>query len=193
MSAHRRRWLVLAAALTAVLVTVGCGSGAGEDSSSAATGLDDRTGSSTTTATADSGSEVASADGCDIVSDQVAADVLGVEIVRREAHGEPGSGSVSCIKGTARATGPVSDQSGTSFVSVAQVAGAASLVDEASAEAGSLSVAGVGDRAVFLPSAGVLFIADGADEMQVQVVKAGVPGSQQDCVTVANDMLERRN
>ena len=146
--------------------------------------------STTTTATADTvestGSDEASGDACDIVSDDVAVEVLGIEIVRREGH-EDGQ-SVSCIKGTERNN----DLTTGFYVSVADFIGGAVIFDQASAEEGSEQVAGLGDRAVFLPNAGVLYIADGADAVSVQVVKAGVPGSQQECVTVANDVLERR-
>ena len=114
--------------------------------------------------------------------------MLGVEIVRREGHGEPGGSSVSCIKGKARAVEP----SDFFYVSASVVAGGVALVDESAGEQGSQSVAGLGDRAVYVPSAGALFVADGGDAVQVQVVKAGVPGSQADCVTVAKDVLERR-
>jgi len=185
----RSRRTVLAAVLLGGLLIAGCGSGDGTDAGSTATaeGFEDSADDDTTptTTTADSGSEEASGDACDIVSDDVSAEVLGVEVVRREPHGEPGSGSVSCIKGLERTDDPASF----SYVSVAVVAGAAALVDEASAEEGSQPVAGLGNRAVYVPSAGALFIADGADGVQVQVVKAGIRGSQQDCVTVANDVL----
>lgn len=130
-----------------------------------------------------------SGDGCDLVSDEVAAEVLGVEIVRREAHGEPGSQGVSCIKGLER-TG---DPAGFFYVSVAVVPGGSVLIDEASAQEGSQPVDGLGDRAVYVPNIGALYVAEGADAIQVQVVKAGVPGSQQDAVTVANDVFERRS
>ena len=43
---------------------------------------------------------------------------------------------------------------------------------------------------VYVPSAGVLVIADGDDVIQVQVVKGGVPSSKADAVTVANDAFD---
>jgi len=178
----RRRRSILTVVLVSAILATGCGSGDDADA-----------GSTATVALADAAEFEENEEACEIVSDEVAAEVLGVEIVRREGHGDPGSGSVSCIKGTARLTDQDSDFSGMSFVSVAEVAGGAVIVDEASTQEGSQAVAGLGDRAVFLPNAGVLFIADGADEVQVQVVQAGVPGSQEDCITVANDVLERRS
>lgn len=186
--------LVAGAALVGGLLTSGCGSGNGRAAGSTTTAASrDASEQSTTTTATDvsepsAESDKASGAACDIVSDDVAARVLGVEIVRREGHGEPGSPSVSCIKGKARAVDP----SDFFYVSTSVVTGGVALVDESAAEQGSQSVAGLGDRAVYLPSAGALFIADGGDAVQVQVVKAGVPGSQADCVTVAKDVLERR-
>ncbi len=66
------------------------------------------------------------------------------------------------------------------------------LADQAASEKGSKPVSGLGDRAHFLPNAGALFIIDDDDLVQVQVVKVGKPGSQQDCVTVAKDVLSKR-
>lgn len=183
-SAPRRA--VLAAVVISGLLAAGCGSDNGSDAAPTATTAsgDDST---STTATADTAEP--SGDGCDIVSDEVVAEVLGVEIVRREATGDPGSASVSCLKGTERADDPADFF----YVSVGIVAGGTALVDQSSAEQGSQTVDGLGDQAVYLPSAGALFIADGTDLVQVQVVQAGVPGSQEDCVTVANDVLDRRS
>jgi len=75
---------------------------------------------------------------------------------------------------------------------VSVIVDGAVLVDQAGAEPGSQSVAGLGDRAVYLPGDGALFIADGADVVQVQVRRGDEAGSQQDCVTVATDVLDRR-
>lgn len=181
----RRRRMALAVVLVGGVLIVGCASSDDSDASSSTTtaGSDD----SATTTTA--GSDDVTGDACDIVSDDVAADVLGIEIVRREANGEPGSESVSCIKGTERADDPADYF----YVSVGVIAGGSALVDQASTELGGQPVDGFGDRAVFSSSAGTLFVADGDDGVQVQVVKAGVPGSQEDCVTVAEDVFARRS
>ena len=183
----RRLPAILAAALITGVLAAGCGSDDGANSTSTSAGSADST---TSTAASDTdGSEEAGSGACDIVSDKVAAEVLGVEIVRREGTIDPASGGASCIKGTERQA----DLADAYYVSVSVVPGGTALADEFSAQEGSQEVAGLGDRAGYLPSAGVLFIADGTDYMQVQVVKAGVPASQQDCVTVAKDLLSRRS
>lgn len=174
---------VVAAVLGGVLLSA-CGSGGGEDSSPKST-------SSGSAATPDAGdaSKAPSGGACDIISDDVASAVLGVKIVRREGNGEPGSASVSCIKGLERSNDPKQF----SYVSASVLAGGGStLVDQAKTIEGNRPVAGLGDRALFVPSVGGLFIVDGADGVQVQIVKAGKPGSEQDCVTVAKDLLSRR-
>ncbi len=188
----RRLRAILGAALITGVLAAGCGSDDGASSASTTTaGSTDTSGDSTTStaASATDGSEEADGGACDIVSDEVAAEVLGVEIVRREGTADPASGGVGCIKGTERQV----DLADGYYVSVSVVPGGTTLVDEASAEEGSQPITGLGDRAVYLPSAGALFIADGTDAVSVQVVKAGVPASQQDCVTVAEDVLSRRD
>lgn len=174
---------VVAAVLGAALLAA-CGSGGGEDPSPRST-------SSGSAATPDGGdaSKEPSGGACDLVSDDVAAAVLGVKIVRREANGEPGSPSVSCIKGLERSNDP----SQFFYVSASVVAGGgATIVDQAKNIEGNKPVAGLGDRALFVPSVGGLFIVDGADGVQVQVIKAGKPGSEAECVTAAKDLLSRR-
>lgn len=188
----RRLRATLAAALITGVLAAGCGSDDGASSASSTTGGSAGTSADSTTTTAASdtdGSAEADSGACDIVSDEVVAEVLGVEIVRREGSNDPASGGASCIKGTERQA----DLANAAYVSVGVVPGGTALLDEAGAEEGSQPVAGLGDRAVYLPSAGALFIADGIDLVQVQVVKAGVPAGQQDCVTVANDVLSRRS
>jgi hypothetical protein len=191
---RRRRWLTLGLAITTCVLVGGCGSG---DNSTEASGVEQSTASSgpsaadpvssTTTPTSDSGGTEAG-DACDIVSDEVAAEVLGIEIQRREPHTDATYKTLSCIKGTERAT----DMSKVSYVSVSILPGAGSmLLDQASSEAGSVPVSGLGDEAVYLPGTGALLISDGVDGVQVQVVKAGKPAEQQDAVTVAQDVLER--
>jgi len=118
----------------------------------------------------------------------VAAQILGIEIVRRESNVDATTGGIGCIKGTER----VDDLTTAFYVSISVTPGGAAFVDQASAEAGSQSVPAVGDSAVYLPSAGALFAADGADLLQAQVVKAGVPGTLDEAITVAQDVLANR-
>jgi hypothetical protein len=174
-------------ALALVIVTAGCGSGSGSGGDASATGT------ASESATPDAkASEAPKSDGapCDLVSDEAVTAVLQVKIVRREPHGKTGSPSVSCVKGLKR----TNDPGKFSYVSVAVVGGGAEvLLDQVDAKAGSSPVGGLADRAIYLSSAGALFIADGDDAVQVQVVKAGQPGSRTDCVAIAKDVLSRRH
>jgi hypothetical protein len=125
---------------------------------------------------------------CDLVSDDVAADVLGVRIARREPHEK--EGSATCIKGTERSD----DMDSNSFVNVNVFSGqgAKQLANQADVEEGSKQVSGLGDRAFFLPNAGALFVVDGDEVVNVQVVKQGKPSTQGDAITVAKDVLSNR-
>jgi hypothetical protein len=178
----RPRWLVAAA----VVVTLIAGCGGGDDGGGNASA--GSTGSTSTSAGAAVTTPTKSGDACTIVSDAVVADVLGVPVTRREPHEDEGSGTVSCIKGVER----TSDVTTISYVSVSVFGGGGALVDAARAEAGSQPVAGVGDQAVYVPSAGALSVADGSAAIVVQVVRAGAPGDQHETTTVARDVLSRR-
>lgn len=181
---------ILAALLVTGVLAAGCGS---DDAASSATttGSEDSADDTTTTEATDSNDdEDTSGHGCDLFSDEVTTEVLGVAIARRDANGEPASGIVSCLKGTER----VEDLADSYYVSASVFEGGGSvLFDEATSGGDSQPVDGLGDQAAYIPSAGVLFIVDGADGLSVQVVKAGVPASQQDCVKVAKDILSRRS
>ncbi|MEO5900690.1 MAG: hypothetical protein ABIR68_11265 [Ilumatobacteraceae bacterium] len=134
----------------------------------------------------------AATDGCEIVSDTTAVAVLGVELARREGKVDTTGTSKSCIKGTARVVlgaGGATDLSAGFYVAVGVLAGGAPLFDNAATEDGSLPVPGIGDRAAFNASIGTLFIVVGSTYVQIQVVKAGAPGNQQDTQTVATDVL----
>jgi len=179
----RRRGIALAIAVSATLLASGCGSGGGDDgksTDSAAAGTDTLPASDTAPASeSDSNGDLEEGGaGCDLISDEVAASVLGVDIVRREPQEDPTTGGVSCTKGNELGT----------FVLISVTPGGAALVDEASSEADSVAVPGVGDRAEYVADA-ALFIASGADLVTVQVSRGGVPGSLDDCLTVAEDVL----
>ena len=191
-SAQRPFRLLAVLAVIAMCVLAACGGGGGDDDAADPPSGDDGT---TVTTAADDEDGVADEgdDGeddedtggpCDMVSDEVVAEVLGIEVVRREPHEE--GPSVSCIKGTER----LDDVQQGSFVSVGRIADGAALVDAFSAEAGSVSV-DLGDRAVYVPSAGVLSVALGEDVLQVQVFKQGTMGTQDEVVTVAEDVISR--
>lgn len=183
----RVRWLALGLAVTTGLLVGGCRSG--DDSRDVP-----RTGSSITSRSPsqtadDSGLHEAGSDTCDIVSDEVTSEVLGIEVERREPHMDASGKVLSCIKGTKRVT----DMSMAYYVSVSIIPTAGSmLLDRASSQAGGVPVSGLGDEAVYLSGLGTLLVTDGGDGVQIQVVKAGRPGEQQDVVTVAEDVLDRR-
>lgn len=183
------------AAVTIALLTAGCGSGGGDDgksTDSAAAGTDTvaagdtatGTGDTATESQGDGGSDGGGA-GCDLISDELAASVLGIDIVRREPHEDATTGGVSCIKGTER----VQDLSQASYVSISATPGGAAFFDQTIEGAPTESVPGVGDRAEFLADAASLIIAAGEDLVTVQVVKGGVPSSLDDCLTVAEEVL----
>lgn len=195
---HRLR-TILATAFITGLLAAGCSGSGDDDTDTASTdtteGSEDTTAdaSEDTTTTNETSDTVEpseeSDEACDIVSDDVAAEVLGVEIVRREGNTDPASGGASCIKGTERADDP----SQFHYVSAGVIPGGGSIMaDQFAGQEGSEDVAGLGDRAIFVPGIGALIVVDGADALQVQVVKAGVPSGLEDCVKVAEDMLDRR-
>jgi hypothetical protein len=185
-----RRGLPVMGALIIGLLATGCGSRNKVDEvamGAVAEGVATADLSTMTLAGERSGHSATSGDTCSIVSDEVAAKVLGIKIVRREPTGDP-TGAFGCIKGTER----VSDMTKVYYVSASVTPGGAAFLDQATAQAESVSVPGLGDRAVFLTGLGALFVAVGTDMIYVQVVKAGVPSSQADAVTVAKDVLGRR-
>ena len=106
------------------------------------------------------------------------------ELERREPNGDL-TQTYGCIKGTDR----VDDLSAGSYVSVSFIKGGAAIVDQFASEPASVSVTGYGDKAVYVPDAGAMSIAVGADSYQIQVVKGGRPSDQADATAVADDVL----
>jgi len=175
-------------ALTIVLLVAGCGSsdtpetaatdsGAAESDTAADTG--------TTPAADDNGDSQNGGDGCDLISDDLAAEILGIEIVRREPNSDPTTGGLSCLKGTER----VEDLSQASYVSASVTPGGAAFFDQTIAEAETETVSGLGDRAEYLAVAASLIIAAGTDLVTVQVIQGGAPGALEECITVAEEVL----
>lgn len=185
-----RHALVIATVLATAIGSAGCGSqskadtpSAGKSGSSSTPGPSSPT-SATPTADKSDGSQP---DACDMVSDDVAASVLGIKIVRREPHSEPGTQSVSCIKGLPRA----SDPKDFTFVSVALISGGGTAMSGELAQAGGREVSGLGDRARFLPDVGAIYVVKGADLVSAQVTKGGRPGTQEQSTRVMQDVLSR--
>lgn len=183
-----RPWL-LAAALTIGLLAAGCGSDDTPDTVATDSATDETSATDDSAATSDGddgGDSAAGGDGCDLISDELAADILGVEIVRREAHTETSTGGVSCVKGTER----VADLSQAYYVSVSVTPGGAAFFDETIAGAGTEAITGVGDQAAFLSTAASLIIAADTNLVTVQVIQAGAPGTLEECITVAEEVLD---
>jgi hypothetical protein len=177
-----RRYAVVLVLITGIVAS-GCGSSSGSGDEAAST-----PGSASSPKAGGTTEEKASNDVCDLVSDDVAVQVLGVKIARREAQGDPGGPSYSCIKGSKRTSNPKD----ITYVNASVIAGGAAAADQAAGQKGSKPVSGLGDRAFFLADAGALFIVDGKDLVEVQVVKSGVPSGQKDATIVAKDVLSRR-
>ncbi|MBA3338651.1 MAG: hypothetical protein H0T54_02685 [Geodermatophilaceae bacterium] len=185
-----RNWLA-AWGLVVGLLLAGCGSGKQATSTDAtAGGSDTSADNSTVTDTTDATDPAdetggSGGDGCDLISDDLVTQVLGIEVVRREANTDATTGGVSCIKGTERVT----DLTQSSYVSVSRTPGGAAFFDQTIEGAPTEPVPGVADRAEFLAAAASLIIAAGEDLVTVQVVKAGVPSSLDDCLAVAEEVL----
>ncbi len=189
-TSHRRhRGLTgLAAAAILLIGLTACGGGSDDDDADDPPGTEEET--TVTTAPDDESTDDApeddeSGEACDIVSDDVVMEVLGFDdIPRREPHEVAGQ-STSCIKGSER----TDDLSTASYVNVSLLIGGKPLVDQAATEADAVEVPGLGDQAVFVPSAGALSVAVGDDAYLIQVVKDGAPSDQADATTVAEDVL----
>jgi hypothetical protein len=185
---HRRGLTGLAAAAILLVGLAACGGGGDDDAADDPPGTEEET--TVTTAPEDEATDEApedegSGEACDIVSDEVVLEVLGFDdIPRREPHEVEGQ-STSCIKGSDR----TDDLSTASYVNVSLLIGGKPLVDAAASEADAVEVSGLGDQAVFVPSAGALSVAVGDDGYLIQVVKNGKPSDQAAAVTVAEDVL----
>ncbi len=191
---HRKRRLgrgLAASIAAATLILAGCGGGSNDAATSPSTAASDPDTSSSSTG--DSATETTAADvpesgdNCDIVSDEVVAEVLGVEVERREPSSQPEAQTVGCTKGPELGDVPT-------FVSVYVVSGGAPGFEEftaggAEGSEGLEPVDGLGDRAISMP--GAVVVAVGTDIVSVQVFKAGQPGSREDLITVANDVIGR--
>lgn len=163
------------------MILGGCGGGSDTATKTEPDTSSSSTGDSVTETIAADAPE--SGDTCDIVSDEVVAGVLGVEVERREPFSEPESQTVGCKKGPELGDVPT-------FVNVYVISGGAAVgFEEFGADGSEEPVDGLGDRAISLP--GVVFVAVGADVVSVQVFKAGQPGSREDLITVANDVIGR--
>ena len=111
--------------------------------------------------------------------------MINVPVARREPHSQ--ASNESCIVGANRSDKPADF----SFVSYSVLHGDTTVFSGASAQSDAQSISDVGKGALFVPSAGTLFVLAGDGELTVQVVKAGVPGSQDDAVALARLLVSR--
>jgi hypothetical protein len=174
-----------ALALACTLAACGGSSATTKSSSSGTTSSSPSSASSSSTAsaapTASSGGDL-----CSLLTDAEVSAVIGVPVVRREPN--TSAAGDSCLLGAPRSTDP----SGFAYVSFSVLHGAESMVTGAAGEPGAVSVPGVGSAAYYVPSAGTAFATDGDTQLMLQVVKAGVPGSQADVVGLLQKMAARR-
>jgi hypothetical protein len=124
-------------------------------------------------------------DACALVTDAEVLASIGVPVSRIEPHDD--GANQCCIKGNER----TADPSSFTYISVGVIHGGGALVDQSASAPGAQLVAGLGSRAVVLPSAGAAFVAIGEDVLTVQVVIGGRPGAADAVTTVARIAASR--
>lgn len=183
----------LAVAAVTVSVTAAAGGCGGKEKGTAA-GAGSPSTTPTTAAPASTAPAATSDSGgfCSKISDAEATAVLGVPIGRREEPSAAPNGISSCVKGTPRqALANLSKAAYVSF-STFPAGGELGSFDQVKAKFADAKVLnGVGDQALFTPSAGVVIGFLQGRVFQVQVVKAGKPGTEADAVTMAKAFLGR--
>jgi hypothetical protein len=98
------------------------------------------------------------------------------------------TGAIGCVKGTDRA----SDLTKAAFVSYSQfTTGGAEVLDQFGSEEGAEEVTGLGDRAVFQASGGVVFFSANGKTASVQVFKFGQPGTRDEVIATAKLLVTR--
>jgi hypothetical protein len=112
--------------------------------------------------------------------------VLGAPVTRKEPA--TATGAIGCVKGTDRAD----DLTKAAFVSYSQfTTGGDAVLDQFGSEEGAEQVTGVGDRAVFQASGGILFFSANGKTAEVQVFKFGQPGTRDEVLAMAKALLPR--
>jgi hypothetical protein len=179
-----------------ILLAIGLGVGCGGGGSSKASSSSSPTASSSSASrSASTGSSPASSaasssaddrDACSLLTDDEVAAVIGAPVTRNEPATTPGA--LGCVKGNDRAD----DLSKAAFVSYSQfTTGGDALLDQFGSEEGSEEVTGIGDRAVFQASGGILFFSANGKTAEVQVFKLGQPGTRDEVVAMAKALLPR--
>jgi hypothetical protein len=112
--------------------------------------------------------------------------VLGVPVTRNEPADT--AGAIGCVKGTDRA----GDLTKAAFVSYSQFTlGGDELLAQFGSEPGAEEISGLGDRAVFEASGGLVFFSTHGTTASVQVFKFGKPGTRDEVLDLAR-LLESR-
>lgn len=185
-----------AVVLAATAAAGGCG---GSQKSNAATGAGSSSNRPTTAGPASTGpassapaANSGSGDFCSKISDAEVTAVLGVPIGRREQPSAAPTGVEGCIKGTPRqALNNLAKAAYVSFSMFPAQADFGSIDQVKSKFADGKVLTGLGDQALFVPSAGVIYGFLQGKVFSVQVVKAGKPGTESDAVTMAKALLSR--
>ncbi len=189
----RPKVLIVAGLVLAVTGAAGgCGGGGKKSGAPASTGSASTPPTTSAPASTAPVTTSGAGDFCSKISDAEATAVLGVPIGRREQPSPPKPGLSACIKGTPRqALSNLSKAAYVSFSSFPAGGELASFDQVKSKFADAKVLSGVGDRALFSPSAGVIFGFLHGRVFSVQVVKAGKPGTEADAVTMAKALLGR--
>ena len=176
----KQTWIIGCVALSVTLAAA-CGGGGGSTAASSPAGS---VGASSSAPPVQS---AASDDGCSLLTDDEVTAVIGSAVTRREPSPKTAA-SFGCVKGTDRAA----DLSTAAFVSVSVfTAGREAMLDEIAADAGTEEISGLGDRALYQPAGGFVFILKGSTVVSVQVFKLGQPGSRDDVLSLGRSVLPR--
>ena len=112
--------------------------------------------------------------------------MIGAPVTRNEPA--TSAGAIGCVKGTDRNA----DVAKGAFVSYTEfTTGGDALLEQLGSEAGAEEVSGLGDRAVFEASGGLVFFSASGKVASVQVFKFGQVGGRDEVVALAKVLLPR--
>jgi hypothetical protein len=176
--------------LVAIGLTAACGGGSSPSaasSSTASSGSSSSPSASTgTSSSSASSSTPASGDACSLITDEEVAAVIGVPVTRNEPATQ--TGAIGCVKGTDRNA----DVAKGAFVSYSQfTVGGEQVLDQFGSESDAEEVTGLGDRAVFEASAGLVFFSANGKVASMQVFKFGQVGGRDEVIALAKLLLPR--
>ena len=112
--------------------------------------------------------------------------MIGAPVTRNEPA--TSAGGLGCVKGTDRNP----DVTKGAFVSYSEfTTGGDALLDQFGSEPGAEQVPGLGDRAVFEASGGLVFFSANGKVASVQVFKFGQVGTRDEVIALAKLLLPR--